>query len=162
MLSRGVKPIVGLLVLLAWPCLGWGGRAEAGFLRGVALAPRQSSDPLGGEFQTFASGENEDRSDMAPPLVGGQDAPAPAPDGPNRTPASPRDLLLVFGGSPGGMSSRGGPTEQTGGGATGQPLVLPYVSPVPEDDASGLLPLRDERLAPPLAKSRHFRPPRVV
>jgi hypothetical protein len=162
MLSRGVKPIVGLLVLLAWPCLGWGGRAEAGFLRGVALAPRQSVDPLAGESQTFAGGENEGQSDMAPPLVGGEDAPAPAPGGPNRTPASPRDLLLVFGGSPGGMSSRGGPTEQTGWGATGQPFVQPYVSPVPDADASVLLPPGDECLAPPLAKSRHFRPPRVV
>jgi hypothetical protein len=161
MLSRGVKPILCLIVLLAWPCLGWGGRAEAGFARGVALASGQTLDPLGGELQPFACGENETRADMAPPKSG-KDIPAPAPDGPGHTPTSPRDLLLVLGGSlGGGMSSRGGSSAPPGGGA-GLLCLLPFVSHVPGADPSGLMLPEDERLPLPSSASRLFRPPRAV
>src|SRR5438477_352079 len=47
MRSPLTKPILGLLMLLAWPCLGWDGRAEAGFAPGVStLSRKQSLDPL--------------------------------------------------------------------------------------------------------------------
>jgi len=152
MRSPGAKPILCLLVLLAWPCLGRDGRAEAGFAPGVStLSPTQSLSSLA-EVET-ALGRESEANDMAPPKQEKNDRPVPGP-------VSPRDLLNLPGCAPGGMTSRGGggPTGPSGGSVL--PLLPTYTYQVPGADASGLLPPDDEGLDLPRLEFRLFRPPR--
>jgi hypothetical protein len=152
-----VKPILGLLVLLACPCLGLGGRAQAGFaLGGSALAPERAPGSLGLEFQLVLNG-GEPAEPEGPPTSAPaeEDAPLPPGDSP-RAPAAPVHLLPV----PGGTSS-GAPSSGAGSGG-GLSVILPSNPEALGGDPTGRLFLADERLHPPPFASRLFRPPRLV
>jgi hypothetical protein len=156
--SGGVKPIFGLLVLLAWPCLGIGGCAEAGFARGIVLPPRDALDLLGPRAGGAADSEIDDAASMTPPT---QEKDAPAPGCPSREPAAPRDLLHFFGCAQGAGMTRSRLRAPTVWGA-GLPFVLPFISQVPGIDSSGDLPPEVERIAPSLFEPCLCRPPRAI
>jgi len=162
-LSRGVKPILGLIVLLAWPCLGLGGRAEASFaLGGSALTPERSPGSPGFELQLVLNGDVADEPPLTHSAAGMAKETLPlAPGDSPRAPSAPRDLLPVPGGPSTNGASTGTPSAGPGSGAT-LSFILPLGSLVPGADPSGLLRLADERLKPPPFASRLFRPPRSV
>ena len=163
MLSRGVKPILGLIVLLAGPCLGLGGRVEASFALGKsALAPERSPGSLGFEFQLVLNGDEPAEPEVPCPTTGTAKEPAPFMPGDSpRAPVPHRDLLLVPGGLTNGASSTGSPSSGPGSG-TGLTFILPVDFGVFGDSQSVRLVLADERFNPPPFASRLFRPPRAV
>jgi len=159
-LSRGGKPILGLIVLLAWPLLGLGGRAQASFSLGQLS--RESHRPkcsLGFEFELVLNGEEQTEAAHAnsPGGMSGETPSVPEADPaqrgfPQRPLPRPSDLQT-------GTSS--GPAPSTGpGGGAGLSLFPPVPAPVLGHDVSGLLFLANERLKPPPFPSRLFRPPR--
>src|SRR5213079_3159863 len=90
-LSRGVKPMLGLLVLLAWPCLGWGSRAEAGFALGkLALPSQRAAGSSGPELRLVLKGEEAADPDAAHASPGmGKETPPFSPGDPPRIPPPP-------------------------------------------------------------------------
>jgi len=161
-LSRGVKPILGLIVLLAWPCLGWGGRAEASFALGrSALTPERAPGSPGFELRLVLNGD-ADESPVTHSSAGMAKETVPlAPGDSPRAPSPPRDLLPVPGGSPANGASTGTPSAGPGSG-TGLSFIMPLACLVPGTGPSGFLFLGDDRLDPPPSASRLFRPPRAV
>jgi hypothetical protein len=160
--SRGLKPILGLIVLVAGPFLGLSGRAEAGFALGKsALAPERSPGSMGFEFQLVLNGDEPAEPEGTSRMTGTADETSPlVPCDPPRQPAPHRDLLIP-GGLSHGASSAGSPSPGPSSG-TGLSFILPVDSGVSGGDLSGRLFLADERFNPPPFASRFFRPPRVV
>jgi hypothetical protein len=160
-MTRGVKPILGLIVLLTWPCLGLGSRAEASFALGRShLTSGRSAGASGFELQLVLNGE-ETESKASPSSLGmGKESTPFAPSEPSRAPFPPRNLLprfidlLTAGESSTGTSSTG-PSS-----GPGLPFILPSGLLGPGVDQSGILLLADERVSPPSSASRLFRPPR--
>jgi hypothetical protein len=157
-----VKPILGLLVLLAWPCLGLGGRAQASFaLGGSALAPERAPGSLGLEFQLVLNGGEPAEPEGTPSSsVPAEEATPFAPGDSPRAPAAPVHLLPI----PGGLSTgttASGPPSSSAGSAGGLSIILPSNPAALGDDPSGRLFLADERFNPPPFPSRLFRPPRL-
>jgi hypothetical protein len=162
--SRGLKPILGLIVLLAGPCWGLGGRAEASFALGKsALAPERSPGSLGFEFQLVLNGDQPAEPEV-PSSTSTNTARQPTPGMPGDSPHTPvpqRDLLLVPVDLSHGSSSTGSPSPGSGSG-TGLTFILPVDFWILGNDPAGRLFLADERFHPPPFASRLFRPPRVV
>jgi hypothetical protein len=161
--SRGVTPILSLIVLLAWPFLGWGGRAEAGFaLRRVATHSGRLPGSTGAEFVLFVDEQDACGVGLAGSTSSpGENAPL-APSDPSRPTGLLRSpFLLASGSETGGTSSTRSPSSGPQAG-TGQGFILPVASRLSGTEQSGLLFLADERLDCPLIASRLFRPPRVV
>jgi len=159
-MSRGVKPILGLIVLLAWPLLGLGGRAEASFALGrLSRQPERSGCSVGFELALVLNGQEQTEASEARPRRGMRTETPSAPDGnvPNRV--FPRGPLPADGDLQTGTSS--GPVPPTGAGVGAGLSLLPPHVPLLADDASGLLFLAFGRLRPPLFPSRLFRPPRM-
>jgi hypothetical protein len=158
--SRGVKPILGLIVLLAWPCLGLGSRAEAGFaLEAATPTAERTPGSLGFEFHLILNGEEPAKPEETCSSTGSEKAPAPFT--PGDAPRSPyRDLLLVPGGLSNGASSAGSPPSTGPGSGPALSFVVPSGIGTTEADSSGRLFLADERIKPPPFDSRLFRPPR--
>jgi len=159
--SRGLKPILGLIVLLAGPCLGLGGRAEASFaLARSALAPERPPVSLGLEFQLVLNGEEPVEPEAPCSSTSATSEPAPvAPGESPRPPARYHHILPVPTGLSNGTSSAGSPPSGPGSG-TGLIFILPSDCAMPGGGESGRLFLADERLNPPPFPSRLFRPPR--
>ena len=162
MATRGVKPILGLIVLLAWPCQGVGSRAEAGFaLANSPPTAECSPGSLGFEFHLILNGDEPAKPQETCSSTG--TATEPAPFAPGESPRSPyRDLLLAPGGVSNGTSSAGSPSSSGPGSGMGLSFIPPSDLGMSEADSSGRLYLADERLEPPPFATRHFRPPRVV
>jgi len=159
-----VKPILGLFVLLAWPCLGWGSRAEASFALGKsALAPEGSPGEPGFELRLVLNGmeAGEPERTSSSSSLGKETTPF-GPGDPPRTPETPRDFLPVPGGSlTHGATSTGAPSAGASA-ATGLPFILPLGSLLLGGGPPRRLFLADERLNPQPIASRLFRPPRAV
>jgi len=149
-------------VLLAWPLLGPGSRAEAGFaLERSALTAGQTTGSLGVEFQMVLNGgapaepeRNDFAGDEAQESI--RSLPAEAPFGPTQ----PLDLLAAFASPTGGAPA--GPSSAGSGPVAGLTFVLPLGVELVSVLRSGRLFLADERLNPPPFASRLFRPPRMV
>jgi len=161
-LSRGAKLILGLIVLLAWPCLGWGSRVEASFALGRSVLPseRSASSP-GFELQLVLNGGETSEPEVSYSSWGtGKETTPLEPHDSPRAPLPPRDILSVLAGSFNtGASSTSAPPVGPGSGA-GLSFILPLGSLVSRASQSGLLFLADERLDSLPFASRLFRPPR--
>jgi hypothetical protein len=160
-LSREAKPILGLIVLLAWPCLGLGGRVEGSFALGnSALAPERPPNSLGYEFELVFNGDQpaEAERPCSKPCTAKETAPLIPGDSP-RTPVPHSDLLLVPGGLSHGGTSASSPSSGPSSG-TGLTFILPVDFGVLGDQQSVRLFLADERFNPPPFAFRFFRPPR--
>ena len=146
MLPRDMKHLAPLLVLLACPFLGQGGRAEAGFTVG--------------QLQVVTQGDSNALSFELTPALGGE----PRQDTSSAERSAPRfDWPLEK--SPGnngpeaceGMSSAPSAGPSAPGG---MPLAASVDKEPPEGTATGRLFLCNERFKPPPFASRWFRPPR--
>ena len=164
MSSRGVKPILGLILLLAWPCLGLGSRVEASFALGrSALAPERSPGSLGFEFQLVLNGDEPAEPEGNCSSTGMAKEPTPfAPGDSPRESGQPLDILLIPGSLANGASSASSPSSSGSGSGANLSFILPSGVGMPEADPSGRLYLADDRLSPPPFATRFFRPPRVV
>ena len=160
MSSRGVKPILGLIVLLAWPCLGWGGRAEANFALGqFSHQPDRPGCAFGFEFALVLNGGDQAEASAAG-SPGGTSADTPSvPEADPPLRVFPRAPIPAHGDLQTGASSGPAPPTGPGGGAGLSPLLPPH-APVLGREVSGLLFLANDRLRPPPFPSRLFRPPR--
>jgi hypothetical protein len=159
-----LKPILGLLVLLAGPCWGVGGRAEASFALGKsALAPERPPASLGFEFQLVLNGDKPVELEAPCSSTGTiqESIPFAPADPPCRAPIRHHDMLLLPGGLSNGASSAGSPSSSSSS-ATGLTFILPVGFGVLGGDQSVRLFLADERFNPPPFASRLFRPPRAV
>jgi len=140
-LSRVAKSLIGLLVLLAWPCLGLGGSARAAFVITLgadeALVSGASSGGAGEEGGSRDTG-TPGRASLPRHLV---------PAGPSFQPSS----------TAGGTTSSGPGAGPGGPGLVG---LLIADSPRLQSVGTGILFLSDERFKPPPFASRLFRPPR--
>jgi hypothetical protein len=161
--SREMKLILALLVLLTWPCLGAGSRAQASFAFGrSALAPERIPGSPGFEFRLILSGDEPVEPDGAPPSSGlGEEITPVTPRDASRGPAMPAHLFPIPGGFSTGTTSTGIPSSGPGPGP-GLPFVLPLGAETPRAGLTGLLFLANERFNPPPFASRLFRPPRLV
>ena len=164
MMFRGVKPILGLIVLLAWPCLGLGSRVEAGFaLERSTLTPERSSGSLGFEFQLVLNGDEPTEPDRSCSTTATTKEPTPITPGDSpREPGRPLDILLLPGNLANGTSCAGSPSTTGPGSGLSLSFILPSGIGMPNDSASGRRYLADDRLDPPPFATRFFRPPRVV
>lgn len=155
-----MKPILGLIVLLTWPCLGLGGRAVAGFALGRTTPAASPSKPVRFQLTLVL---NEDEGD--PPAEqgsGGVEDEGKTPQ-PMNAPSRYFPFRVIFP-ALSGLHGDGGPstgsTSSTSAGGAGLPLIFTLVSLVSRDEGSRRLYLWDERIKPPAFASRWFRPPR--
>jgi hypothetical protein len=157
-----VKPILGLIVLLAWPCLGMGSRVEAGFALGrSAFILERSAGSLGVEFQLVLNGDEPAEPEETTTSAAGNETPPPSPRDTPRAPGRQVALPSGPGGASPGGSTAGSPPSGPGSG-TGLTFILSSDFSVQGADPSGRLFLADERLKEPPFASRLFRPPRDV
>jgi hypothetical protein len=161
-LSRELKPIFGLVVLLAWPCVGLGGRAEAGFALGrTPKLPGRSAEAPGFELRLVITGETTAEVEQTSSSSGIRiETPTHSPADSSRLPFLPRDLLLFFADALSNGTSSAGTGSVVSGAASSLPFILPSGLLGPGVDQSGLLLLADEHLSPSPFASRLFRPPR--
>jgi len=159
---RGVKLIVGLIVLLAWPWLGCGGSAQASFSLGQhSRGPERPRCSFGFEFELVINGEEQAEAGDSNPS-GGMSGEIPSvPDSdPLRQSVLPRAPIPAHDG-PQTSGTSSGPAPPSGpGGGGGSCLLPPLGAPLLGREGSGLLFLANERLKPPPFPSRLFRPPR--
>lgn len=151
--------MLGLTVLLAWPCLGLSGRAEASF----ALAPSKLTEDrlLAAEFQHRLNSDKTDEHEEHG-ATGGRLIDEERPFAPPCPTAPPRfrDLFPAYSGSQSqGASSTGGSPPGSGAGV-GMPFILTFEALLAGAERGGRLFLADERFKPPPFTSRWFRPPR--
>jgi hypothetical protein len=156
----GTKQLLGLFVLLIWPCLGLGSRAEASF---ALTPPAQKRTPgwLGVEVRLYLNGDETEQPGAAPGN-GPREDPSPiTPNDAHLRLRLLRDLLAVPCGPQGeGSSSSGSSSPGSGSGSGMSCLCLPLGSAGPQTEPSARLFLADERYRPPSFASRLFRPPR--
>jgi hypothetical protein len=139
---RRIRRILPLVVLLAWPCLGLGGSARAGFALVLAVD--------GAELEKSSESSSSGGAD---PSKNGRD-PAFAELFRRLTPAWQG---LQSSSSSSGTSS---PSPTSGSGGSGLVGTLTQDCPLTGFEESERLFLADERFKPPPFASRLFRPPR--
>jgi hypothetical protein len=159
--SRVAEPLFGLIVLLAWPWLGLGDSARAGFV----LRQRASSPELANPSAEFAlivtlDGEEAGASGAPSGGTGGEDG--SGDEGSPWSASLPRQLLLSWPGVQTGPGAGGTSPSRPASGPGGSGLVgiLAPNAPPPGAEGPNLLFLGDERFKPPPFASRLFRPPR--
>jgi hypothetical protein len=162
MLSRVAKLILSLILLLACPELGPGGRVEGSFALGQSTRePDQPKGSFGFEFQLVVNGAPGANTSAGCSPAGIRDDVLPVTEPKHSPPPGlPRKLipahagLQTNGASPGAGSSAG---QVPAAGSSFLPTMCTYVV---GGEMCGLLFLADERFKPPPFPTRLFRPPR--
>jgi hypothetical protein len=161
-LLRRVKPILSLIVLLAWPCLGLGGRADASFaLAASALEPRCCLGQPGFELQLALHHDTTENPVVSAAGSAGREEPTwPAPGPSHWDWFLLNYCFLALGDLPINGSSCAGFPSAGSSSVPGMTCILLSASAVPTAEGAGWLFLADERFKPPPFASRRFRPPR--
>lgn len=152
-LSRPAKPLLGLVVLLAFPWLGLGSSARASFVVGQFGSDRAKSSAVPLDNEGTGCGTSSART-------GHEDRPgeeeSPWANSPSRW------LLAAWPGLQTGSSTGGAsaPGSASGPGGAGLVGILTLASPSLGPEGAERLFLCDERFKPPPFCSRLFRPPR--
>jgi len=156
----GLKPILGLLMLLAWPCLGLGSRVEASFALSPERLKRTSGSP-GAEIRLYLNSDEMEQFGTGPGTGPRDDSiPITPNDAPLRLKLL-RGFLAVPCTSQGeGSSSSSSSSSGSGSGSGLSFLCLLLSSAGPPAETSERLFLADERYKLPPFASRWFRPPR--
>ncbi len=160
-MPRGAKLILGLLVLLAGPAVGLGGRVQASFALGQP-APERPKGSFGLEFELVLNGEQGEPASSSGAAVREEVPSVPEPEAPSwpHRPGKPRPVPGDL--QPSGTSSGAGSPSSGAGVAAGSSFLPPLSAQVFGAAVSGRLFLANERLKPPPFPSRLFRPPRAV
>jgi hypothetical protein len=159
MLSRVAKPLLALIVLLAW--LGLGDSARASFvIRQRTSSPKRVQTSAGFTLVVMLDEEESGPSEL--PADGTSDQDRSRNEGNPWAAPLPGPLLLAWSGvqtgSGAGSTSTSGPTSTPGG--VGLTAILDPNSTAPPAEGANLLFLAEERFKPPPFASRLFRPPR--
>jgi hypothetical protein len=159
--SRSAKLILGVILLLAGPLGGLGGRVQAGFALEQRLSgPDRSPSPFGLALVLIMNGEDEAKSAVcaSPAQTKDEGAIVSERQAPQR-----RRMPCALPPAPGDCQTKGassGAGRSTGpGGRIPLSPSPPQHAPTSMGEESGLC-LADERCGPALFPARLFRPPR--